>query len=100
MRLLNYPGFLGQWPPPPRTAMGQPARLDHCLDVLIRASWHRSNAPPRTRARISTVFEKRYYVREMILPDEITTQVFCEFLNGHAGKTIKEIGELDVEFLG
>jgi hypothetical protein len=39
-------------------------------------------------------------VREITLPDEITTRVFCEFLNGHLGKTIREIGELDVEFLG
>jgi len=39
-------------------------------------------------------------VREMILTDEIVTKLFCEFLNKHSGKTIKEIGELDVEFLG
>lgn len=61
--------------------------------------WHRSNVPQHTWLSISTVFEKRYYVREMILSDEITTRLFCEFLNKHSGKTIKEIGELDVGFL-
>jgi len=100
MRLLSYLGFLGQWPPPSRTATGQLARLDHCLDTLTRAAWHRSNAPERTRLSISTIYGKRHYLREMTLPDEITTKLFCEFLNKHSGKTIKEIGELDVEFLG
>ena len=100
MRLLSYLGFLGQWPPPSRTATGQPARLDHCLDTLVQATWYRSDLPERTRLSISTIFQKRRYVREMIIPDEITTKLFCEFLNKHSGKTIKEIGELDVEFLG
>lgn len=99
MRLLTYPGFLGQWPPPSRTAVGDPAHLDHCLDVLIRAMCHRLNVPERTCLSISTVFEKHSHVREMILWDEITAKLFCEFLNRHSGKTIKEIGELDVTFL-
>ena len=100
MQLLSYLGFLGQWPPPSRTPTGQLARLDHCLDTLTRAAWHHSDAPARTRLSISTTFEKRCYMREMILTDEIVTKLFCEFLNKHSGKTIKEIGELDVEFLG
>ena len=99
MRLLSYLGFFGQWPPPSRTATGQPA-LDRCLDTLVQATWHRSDVPDRTRLTISTTFETRQYVREMILTDEIVTKLFCEFLNKHSGKTIKEIGELDVEFLG
>ncbi len=53
----------------------------------------------RTRVRIATVFEKRFCVRDMILEDEITARVFCEFLNKHSGKTMKDIGELDVTFL-
>jgi len=100
VRLLDYPGLSGQWPPPPQAASGEGAQLDHCLDVLIQASWRRrSIVPEQTHVRIATKFEGLYYVRDLTLTDEVTTIAFCEFLNRHAGETIQEIGELDVKFL-
>jgi hypothetical protein len=100
MKLHEYPGLLGKWPPPAQTAGGLPVVLDHCLDVLLRAFCRSSSDSGHVRVDISTLFEKKYYVRQLLWGDEISARVFCDFLNKHQGKTIKNIGEIDATFLG
>jgi hypothetical protein len=98
MRLLDYPGLFGKWPPPAHHEAGKPAQLDHCIDVVVFAA-----CPPIGRTnpiRILTVFKGVTYIREIVGKDEEFAQLFCEFLNKQQGKTIREIGEMDVSFLG
>lgn len=100
MRLLDYPGLLGKWPPPAQTAAGAPASLDHCQDSLAWAFYEVPEHPGFTRVRILTFFQGSLFVRELFVSDDIFARVFCEFLNRQKGRTIREIGEMDVTFFG
>ena len=52
------------------------------------------------RIRMVTDHQGFFFVREITDAEEIFARVFCEFLNRQRGKTIREIGEMDVTFLG
>jgi len=72
--------------------------MEHCLDVSVFAT-----CPPikgTNPIRILTAFERLVYIREIVGKEETFARVFCEFLNKQQGKTICEIGEIDVTFLG
>ena len=100
MRLLDYPGLFGKWPPPAQTPAGASASLDHCQDTLAWAFHEVPNQPGFTRVRILTFFQGTLYMRELFVGDEIFARVFCEFLNRQKGKTLRDIGEMDVTFFG
>jgi hypothetical protein len=55
--------------------------------------------PGQIRIRVLTEFQGILSMREIVDSEEIFARVFCSFLNKHRGKTIREIGELDVAFL-
>jgi hypothetical protein len=98
MKLLDHPGLFGLWPPPAHDDAGKTVQLEHCLDVLVFAT-----CPPIKGAnpiRILTAFERLVYIRQIVGKEEIFARVFCEFLNEQQGKTIREIGEIDVTLLG
>jgi hypothetical protein len=100
MKLAAYPGFLGQWPPPARNAAAEPVALDHGLDTLISA--FRIVTRPRERIfriDILTTFQGVLYMRAIVDVEDIFSGILCTFLNKQRGKTIRDIGEMDVSFL-
>ena len=52
------------------------------------------------RIRMVTHHRGFFFLREIIDAEEAFAKVFCEFLNQRRGKTIREIGEMEVTFLG
>jgi hypothetical protein len=100
MRLLDYLGLFHQWPPPARDPAGKPVPLEHCLDTVVLAFSQISSEPRCVRIRILTEFRGILSMREIVDAEEIFARVFCDFLNRHRKATIREIGELDVSFLG
>ena len=100
MRLLDYPGLLGKWPAPARSPADAAPTLDHCEDSIAWAFFEPPKQPGFTRVCILTFFKGTLYVRELIVSDDIFARVFCEFLNRQKGKTIRDIGEMDVTFFG
>ena len=52
------------------------------------------------RIRMVTDHRGFFFVREIIDAEEAFAKVFREFLNQRRGKTIREIGEMEVTFLG
>lgn len=100
MRLLDYPGLFRQWPPEAHDPAEVPVHLEHCLDTLVLALAKISVEPRTVRIRILTEFHGILSMREIFNVEETFARVFCDFLNRHRGKTIREIGEMDVRFLG
>lgn len=101
MKLTEYPGLLGQWPPH-GCSVSNPLLVSpiHCLDTLIQAIRFWRVETSNWGITILTVFKAEKYVRRLPGRDEIFATVFCEFLNKQRGKTILDIGELDATFLG
>ena len=100
MRLLDYLGLFGKWPPAAHGPAGESVPLEHCLDTLVLAFTQPAVEPRRFRIRILTEFVGILSMREIVDAEEIFALVFCGFMNKHRGKTIAEIGEMDVTFLG
>jgi hypothetical protein len=99
MRLLDYLGLFGQWPPQAHDSAGRPVHLEHCLDTLVLAFTQPAREPCRVGIRILTTFRGDLCMREIADRDEVFAGLFCRFLNKQRGKTIREIGEMDVGFL-
>jgi hypothetical protein len=101
MKLIDYPGLRGEWPPPGHS-ISSPLRVapTNCHDVLLQAVrvWRiESNNWGLT---ILTEFKGDKFVRRLPGNDEIFNSVCYEFLNKQRGKSILEIGEMDATFLG
>ena len=99
-RLLNYPGLSHKWPPPACNPAGEPVDLEHCSDRLASAFYEPSAGAGPMRIRMVTHHRGFFFLREIIDAEEAFAKVFCEFLNQRRGKTIREIGEMEVTFLG
>lgn len=100
MKLIDYPGFIGRWPPPARNAAGEVIPLEHDTDLLISAFRILTRQRDRRfRIDILTTSQGVLYMREISDVEEIFAGVFIGFLNKHWGETIREIGEMDVTFL-
>jgi hypothetical protein len=100
MRLLDYLGLYRKWPPAAHDPADRPVHLEHCLDTLVLAHIHPAAERGRVRIRILTEFQGVLSMREIVDAEEVFARVFCGFLNKHRRKTIREIGEMDVGFLG
>jgi len=100
MKLINYPGFIGRWPPPARNAAGEVVPLKHDPDLLISAFRILTRQRDRRfRIDILTTSRGALYMRQISDVEEIFAGVFIGFLNNHRGETIRGIGEIDVTFL-
>ncbi len=101
MKLINYPGFFGMWPPPAHDLAGEPVQMEHCLDILVSAS--RISVPQHDKhfhIGILTEFKGVLQMREIIVDvEDIFARILCGFLGKQRGKTIRDIGEMDVSFL-
>jgi hypothetical protein len=99
MKLVDYLGLFRQWPPAAHNPAGEPVQLEHGLDTLVLAFTEPTGKPGRVRIRILTVFEGSLSMREIVDTEAVFARVLCDFLNKHRGRAIREIGEMDVEFL-
>jgi hypothetical protein len=100
MRLVDYLGLFHQWPPAASDPGGKPVHMEHCLDTVVLAFSQVTDEPRCVRIRILTEFQGNLSMREIVDAEDIFARVFCDFLNKHRRATIREIGELDVSFLG
>ena len=102
MKLTDYAGLPGKWPPPGRS-LEVPLRSAPlgCIDVLLVANRFRAPLSKGWNISILTILGGERYVRRITLDaDVIFATVFAEFLCRQRGKTIQQIGQMDVTFLG
>ena len=100
MKLLNYLGLFGKWPPPATIGARSPAALGDGRDVVIGASFLRSPGPKPSRINVATVFENHHFTRQIPWDDDISGRVLCDFLNRHRGRSIHDIGHMEFTWLG
>jgi hypothetical protein len=102
MKLIDYAGLYRKWPPPGRSLHGpqRPAPAD-CSDSLMIALHFSGIDSPEWDVVIVTELESERFARRISVGEDIIfAQVFAEFLRKQMGKTILEIGHMDVSFLG
>jgi hypothetical protein len=100
MKLIDYPGLFGQWPPPAHNAASETVLLEHCLDTVIVAfRIINRQGPWLFHIDILTTFQGVRYIRRLQDVELIFARILCDFLTEQGGKTIHEIGEMDVSFL-
>jgi hypothetical protein len=102
MKLLDYAGLPGKWPPPGHS-LRVPARPapEGCFDTLLVALHFRGVASPEWDVIILTELYEELFTRRISVGNNIfLARVFAEFLGKQRGKTIQEIGNMDVTFLG
>jgi hypothetical protein len=101
MKLVDYPGLRGEWPPPGHSVSSplRPAPA-HCQDILLQAIRFWRIESGNWGLTILTEFKGEKFVRRLPGKDEIFNSVCYAFLNKQRGKTILEIGEMDATFLG
>ena len=100
MKLIDYPGLFGQWPPPAHNAASETVPLENCLDTVI-AAFRIINRQEAWLFHIDilTTFQGVRYIRRIQNVEQIFARILCDFLTEQRGKTIREIGEMDVRFL-
>ena len=101
MKLIDYPGLRGEWPPPGHSVLS-PIRLapTPCQDVLLQAIRFWRIETKNWGLTILTELKGERFIRRLPGKNRIFNRVFYEFLNKQRGKTILEIGEMDATFLG
>jgi hypothetical protein len=102
MTLQEHPRIMGRWPPNP----GGISAISHfapanCLDTLVDAQYLDGDRSGFPGIVLKTVIDEQKFVREFFVYDTEFARALCKFLQGHKGKTIHAIGDLDVtsEFL-
>ena len=90
---------MGRWPPNygglPSSSHSGPS---DSLDALVSAHFLDRPELGISGIALDTTIQDEHFVREIVLFDKQFARALCKFLNGHAGKTIYEIGRLDVTF--
>lgn len=98
MRLRDHPN-MDRWPPDVGGASSKSCRApDDGLDVLERVFYLRATGPTLPRVGLATVSNGARHMRDLFVRDNLFVIFLCEFLQNQKGKTIRAIGELEMDF--
>lgn len=99
MRLREHPGFLDGWPAEPGGAFGgsYASPLDGG-DILMEVLLQRAVGSDEPSVVLRTLYQGGEHTRDNRVRDEQFAEALVRLLNLNAGRTIKEIGELEVDF--
>jgi hypothetical protein len=100
MRLRDHPqmNYRGQanWPPVWfRLKSEQPKKMMGEVGVLIESLWHAHLAK---RLFLSMKFDQELYMGALLFTDATFCQQLHRILKQHIGRSIREIGDLDISF--
>ena len=99
MQLREHPSLMGRWPPRSGGLAPTPrAGPADCLDILVEANVLEKPQLGISGIILATTVKDEHFVREIVLFDRLFARALCKYLNHHAGKTIQDIGRLDVTF--
>ena len=98
MRLRDHPN-MDRWPP---DVGGAGCRLrpapDDDLDIVERVFYVHAIGPTPPRVALATISNGARHMRDLFVRDNLLAIFLCEFLQNQKGKTIRAIGELEVDF--
>jgi hypothetical protein len=92
--LMRYRG-ISNWPPVwLQTTGSRSAKLEGEIGIL--KSVGRSQVEPTKRCYLSIEFEDEFYLGTLLFEDGVFCRQVYQLLQNHVGKSIKEIGDLEV----
>lgn len=99
MRLREHPGLLDGWPAQPGGAF----RRSHAApvdgdDILVDVFLQRAMGSNEPSVALRTLCRGDEHTRDLRVGDEQFAEALVRFLNLNAGRMMKEIGELEVDF--
>ena len=99
MRLREHPGFLDGWLVQPGSPFSRSyaARLDGG-DTLVDVFLQRAVGSDEPSVAVRTVYRGGEHTRDFRVGDQEFAEALVRFLTLNAGRTIDEIGELEVDF--
>lgn len=99
MKLRDHPGLLDGWPPQPggTHAKSYTSPIE-CLDTLQDVFIQRAVGADDLDLAILTVYHGEQRTRDVRIRDNDFAQRLCDFLRKQSGKTIDEIGDLEIDF--
>jgi hypothetical protein len=99
MRLRKHPGFLDGWP----ARAGGPFDRSYAApadgsDILVDVFLQRPESSDETSVALRTIYRGGEYTRDFRVADQEFAEALVRFLTLNAGRMMKEIGELEVDF--
>jgi hypothetical protein len=99
MRLREHPGFPDGWPAQPGGSFsGSHAVPLHGGDLLVQVFLQRIVGSDLPRVVLMTLYQGAEHTHEFRIGDKEFAEGLVRFLTLNAGRTIDEIGELEVDF--
>jgi hypothetical protein len=99
MRVREHPGFLDGWPAEPSGAFGRSyvAPLDRD-DILTEVYLRRTVSSDEPNVVLRTLYRGGEHTRNNRVGDQEFAEELVRFLGPNVGKTIGEIGEMEIAF--
>jgi hypothetical protein len=96
MRLRKHPGFLDGWPA--QAGGASYAAPPDGSDILVDVFLQRAEGSDEPSVALRTAYRGGEHTRDFRVGDQEFAEALVRFLTLNAGRMIKEIGELEVDF--
>ena len=97
--LQSHPKLRGIWPPEPGGAYAPGSVVPiGGEDVLERVFYYAPVSHARANISLKTVYQGHYHTRDLLIDDADFAERLASFLRDKVGRTIAELGTLEVDF--
>jgi hypothetical protein len=97
--LQSHPKLSGIWPPEPGGAYAPGAVIPlGGVDVLERVFYYAPVGHAQANVSLKTVYQGHSHTRDLLLDDSDFAARLAAFLRDNVGRTIAEIGTLEIPF--
>jgi len=98
--LRNHPQLRDQWPTEPGGAFRPGYRSpEGGIDILEQVLYYAPVANAKANVALLTKYEGQQFTRDLLFDDPAFASRFVSWLRQHIGRTIHEIGELDIDLV-
>jgi len=99
VQLRLHPKLRDMWPPEPGGAYQKGGRVPLDLkDVLTQVFYFAPVERAKADVSLKTSYEGAYHTRDILLDDPNFARILADRLRKEIGKTIEQIGQLEVDF--
>lgn len=99
IELRQHPKLAGLWPPEPGGAFPKGAKFPLAgEDVLKQVFYYAPVGTAKANISLKTYYEGGFHTRDLLLDDEIFAQRLTTRLREKIGRTIEEIGRIQLDF--
>jgi hypothetical protein len=97
--LQYHPKLRNIWPPDPGGAFapGTTIPIDGS-DVLERVFYYAPVGQAKANLSLKTVYQRQYHTRDLLIDDANFAERLASFLREQVGRTISDLGKLEIDF--